>query len=405
MPSAIRNRLRKRQASPDLLHTAASDAEDSCASSARSSHESIRPVLTPTSMAIVPTKEDDLGDIPPPPPPKSAEKQKAREFSPPQTLLDRYRKRSVYTTAVHAQRVPSGGRNEHVVVEHPPSKERSPVSLFPAMSPEVHMSLQDQTTQTDTRTFSGVQFDMVSNRRAGVPPKPIGPEAESEPRRTRSQTRMQRRVDSLGSDTDVQDFATSSDKRGSSVPPRSTSHGRRANPQDFERALHPDPKQLSNTNPSLMPIPLNTSTIKPVVPSPSSAGSSDRSQPDPLLSPLPKSLAHNRRNSNSNHITQFTNKKEDEITISPIVVNPPNHLLDPSALHLWTSDLSFNSRPYVPWELSKRWTCCQCAQQDPTRRAAQTIVEQKVCSRLECRHERCPGGCRVAPNMGFVGLQ
>lgn len=402
MPSAIRNRLKKRQASADLVNAAASDPVESCASSAKSSHESVRPLLTSASTSFVPTEEDGVVvPSPRPPLPQSAETDTDREISPPLTVLERYLKRSAYTTAVHSQSDVSGGsQNEFTSNSNHAIEQRASKSIGLETTPGGLVS------PTDTCTFSGVQFDMMPQRRAGAPPRPSGPETDFEPRRTRSQTRMQRRVDSLGSTIDVKDFAVSKDKRSSSTPPCRATNVRSPSPDELVRASHPDPKQLSTTNLSLMPAPLRINTIRPVVQSPNSTSSSRRSPPDPLLSSIPKTLTHGRKASSSNKIQESTTaNREQEVTPSPIPVHPPNHLLNSSPLHLWTSDLSFNSRPHVAWEPSKRWTCCQCAQRDPTRLAALTIVEQRVCSRLECRHERCPGGCRIVPYKGFVGLQ
>jgi len=67
--------------------------------------------------------------------------------------------------------------------------------------------------------------------------------------------------------------------------------------------------------------------------------------------------------------------------------------------YVWTSKQSSTSRPSEPWGWMKMWTCCQCSHLDPFRAGepAQTMIEQKVCSRLLCGHERCHLGCTTLP--------
>ncbi|CZT25695.1 uncharacterized protein RCC_11364 [Ramularia collo-cygni] len=81
-----------------------------------------------------------------------------------------------------------------------------------------------------------------------------------------------------------------------------------------------------------------------------------------------------------------------------VAIRPPMYD-STKGLHQWTSTLPSTSRPDMEWEWPRRWTCCRCE--------ATTIVEQKVCSHLDCGHYRCPLDCqmiRVARPLGqFVG--
>ncbi|KAK4502399.1 hypothetical protein PRZ48_005824 [Zasmidium cellare] len=72
---------------------------------------------------------------------------------------------------------------------------------------------------------------------------------------------------------------------------------------------------------------------------------------------------------------------------SPVAVRPPLYDATKTPGKQWESEYGSNSRPTSPWMHSKRWTCCVCQ--------GQTIVEQVVCSRLSCVHDRCPMKCRV----------
>jgi hypothetical protein len=83
-----------------------------------------------------------------------------------------------------------------------------------------------------------------------------------------------------------------------------------------------------------------------------------------------------------------TEDEEDNITeIYPVPVRPPMFDMH-RGLHQWQSDHTSSSRPTSAWGWTKRWSCCECA-------LATTIVEQTICSNLECKHYRCPDRCKM----------
>lgn len=98
-------------------------------------------------------------------------------------------------------------------------------------------------------------------------------------------------------------------------------------------------------------------------------------------------------------LSSYRRSQQDKVAgqeMSPMKVVPPTA---PSSNvlpgYVWTSKQSSTSRPSGPWGWMKMWTCCQCSHLDPFRAGepAQTMIEQKVCSRLLCGHERCYLGC------------
>lgn len=80
--------------------------------------------------------------------------------------------------------------------------------------------------------------------------------------------------------------------------------------------------------------------------------------------------------------SDFTPRDRQTVTVRP----PMFDCLRPASLQFAQAGIT-SSRPHAPWEQSPRWRCCSCG--------AHTIVEQTVCSNLECDHDRCPGQCRV----------
>ena len=93
-----------------------------------------------------------------------------------------------------------------------------------------------------------------------------------------------------------------------------------------------------------------------------------------------KPILRNARGKSSQTPTHHRNN-------TSIIVRPPVYDPDLPADQQWESDLGSTSRPAQAWEWMKRWTCCRCS--------ALTIVEQPICARIECGHERCGSACRV----------
>ncbi|WPH02999.1 Hypothetical protein R9X50_00587300 [Acrodontium crateriforme] len=70
-----------------------------------------------------------------------------------------------------------------------------------------------------------------------------------------------------------------------------------------------------------------------------------------------------------------------KLTLDSIRVQPPLHNAMMKPKWQWTSRMYHSSRPKIPFGWCKRWRCGDCK--------AETIMEQRVCSRLTCLHRRC----------------
>jgi hypothetical protein len=252
------------------------------------------------------------------------------------------------------------------------------------------------------------EYEMVGRRSSEAE----GPHSKSdedevlvyEPPQTRSQARRPKRIDSMSAPSDDGDCMP---VYGQSVPPGTavTDDERYSSQQGVPLSLESYIATHASSPKSSSPTKINS----PVASFPRVARFSASNEEesylglpsrakvrDPILSPLPLSLSKRPRSLGNGH------KRTNSTTSVP--VNPPN----PYGLHnlasLWTSPLASTSRPTEPWNACKRWTCCKCERRDPKGKAVQTIVEQDVCSRLECGHIRCASNCFIAPCNGFVPL-
>lgn len=249
---------------------------------------------------------------------------------------------------------------------------------------------------------NGVKFEMMGKKgQAAEAPKTL---ADEEPfvyerRHTRSQARRQQRADSVDSNGDARVEA----KEDALVPTELTI--KKVN--DMETSRTPSPKAASKTDSYL------TNSVAPTPSNSPSASTTTTQMPNTLVVDLTKNKAEYRLSDASNSPDPVS--REDKMVIrglrrklpeppAPTIDTPPATTVawpiytpDINPNHLWCSSQPNTSRPQWPWTGTKKWTCCRCAHQDPDGidRAAQTIVEQKVCSRLSCQHVRCERGCSL----------
>lgn len=228
-------------------------------------------------------------------------------------------------------------------------------------------------------------------------------------RTTRSHSRRQSRADSHDSNSN----AKSSGKSDSLVPPGLSirkierDSSRTPSPRTDARNTGRTPGEVALTSAN-SPRYSRNSSVSPQPPTPRLA--------DPSKSTIPLASLSSSSNAVAGVPTfSIPQRRELSDPLAPlssltslpspfsIPVNPPR--FDPSIAHgyQWTSHLSSTSRPLEPWGLLKAWICCKCEHLDPFGRnkPAQTMVEQKICARLACGHERCAYGCRMLKDPKF----
>lgn len=329
-------------------------------------------------------------------PPPLQNQLRSRETSSSPSLLLRYKIRSagqrvMASPSVNAVKNADGHivgegttSSGHAVREQPPTP---PGKFEQARTPEIELS-------RERKRVNGVEFEMMS--RKSTTPSILSQTSDSGPRvserrQTRSDTRRQERSDSHNSLLQ---------------PPVAEIQGvtiRKV--RDAERTPSPRINGDEDKITSDSPDELTLSQIKKDVegrvarPLPSPPNSEETSSTRSRLPVSPNSNITRPKLSSYRRSQQAKTGTDNEVTteLEPTVVAPPRYNSQVPAPYIWVSSLSSSSRPCDPWGWSKKWTCCQCADLDPWGRdePAQTIVEQKVCSRVECGHERCRRGCRI----------
>jgi hypothetical protein len=397
MSSSLRMRLRKRNASGDL--------EDSHSSSASPSGEYTKAALTNSSKAQASTPIDDLSSTPPPPASATSNARLPRDQSPPQSLLDRYKSRTAKLPGTNSPPSNPGSRSDPTV-KNSAFNEHFDTEKFRKDASDDHD--WSQASSKDARTLRAAEYEMAGRRsREAEGPHSKSDEDEIlayEPPQTRSQARRQKRIDSLSAPSDDGNWTPMDEL---SVPPGtavtdderySSRHGVPLSLESYIATHASSPKSSSPTKTS-SPVssPPTVARFSASNEEESYLGSPSRAKVrDPILSPLPLSLSLRPRPLANGH-------KRSNSTTS-VLVNPPNPYGLQNLASLWTSPLASTSRPTEPWNSCKRWNCCKCERRDPKGKAVQTIVEQNVCSRLECGHIRCESSCFIAPCNGFVPL-
>ncbi|KAK3711226.1 hypothetical protein LTR37_009820 [Vermiconidia calcicola] len=414
MASSLRKRLGKRHAIPDLKTTAAN--EDDSSEGSESSREDMMAKLTKKDNAHEAAAGEHLSSTPPPPvDPKSSNisARRSRTVSPPQSLLDRYKNRSARASApavspVKASRADQEYRGKDTAFSENFDMAMPGVSSEHAKEPSPNPPEPvEHGKAKDTRTFKGVEFEMMGKKgKAGEAPyETTSNEALAyQPRQTRSQSRRQQRTDSIDADTDNKDLILNDSPLA--PPPLAVK-------KFSENSRTPSPQASPGIGIALSPglgAPTPGNSPRGASESPVSALSQLQStlrQLPPTPSPEP-SKTEPTVNFGLRLKPKVPNPRSLQASICPVPVYPPIPRAAIPPQFVWTSPLGSNSRPADPWGWMKKWTCCQCAKLDPLGRGqpAQTIVEQKVCSRLACSHERCADECKVLVDhsYGHTGL-
>jgi hypothetical protein len=246
-------------------------------------------------------------------------------------------------------------------------------------------------SEEDMRVL-GVNFEMMRKKgQAAEAPKLAADDDvfHDERQRTGSRTRRSQRADSAEA-TDTPKLQVSDDLL---KPPALTikkvndTTSRTPSPQEPSIAGSIAPTPSNSPNASALPNRLNITKNRSETRPPDS--------PDPLEkagTPIYRCLRPKVENATD------TSRPTD--IFPPTLVLPPIYRPDIPPLEVWCSPLSCTSRPEIRWGWMKKWVCCKCASQDPSRRGPPviTMVEQKVCSRLACQHVRCARGCTM---MGY----
>lgn len=250
---------------------------------------------------------------------------------------------------------------------------RSSASSRPLPSPDAALS------QRPVQTVDGIAFNMLRSsksspasttpsnaRRSRSSPNERDDRRQADKRdrrQTRSETRRHARADSLtpaaSGQSVTKNVASSAEPSQSDNPPplniRKTTSDTKAT-EEFNAAAQTPTKRS----------PAQSSMLSPIRRSPTVPLSAPPSPTPSSESPIFKSSPTSK-----------------QVLVAPPVYSP----IDMNSSH-WLSPLSSTSRPREPWAWPKRWTCCKCE--------AETIVEQKVCSKIRCGHVRCGDECRLA---------
>lgn len=379
-----------------------------------------------------PTKQSNL-DVPAPPAAKvKANEEAARKVSPSKTLLDRYKTRSATSLTASPPttiRIPPASPQDDTDTGSPSPKGTTFRPDFDhnvdplanaANSANAEVTGKgkgkaradvEAPAQSDVEMKRKADFEKELNRNEeNISPatRPRTPEQQLKSRRTtRSFVRRQERADSK-QDSQI----ASKDFAGRSLGPADVPPGLNIRKDAASRSPSPSSSKSNLSDPwkEAISTPLPTDLDTPASPQslqsedpiqrPATPTGSDSGSPKPAIPP---------RSPKRNRIPSFKIDAAKDVSIkeptsssrpplstplsptvpkdSPVAVRPPLYDASKPALFQWQSDLGSSSRPPSPWMHSKRWMCCLCQ--------GKTIVEQTVCSRLTCVHDRCPSRCRL----------
>lgn len=311
----------------------------------------------------------------------------SRDTTPPQSLLNRYKSRDAKASVktVKTTATPSAGKktsfNEDFNDDSgTSSSEWVDVTGASEADSDKYVKVQD-----------GLEFEMMGSK-GQASEAPITQDEEDfvyERRSTRSQTRRQQRADSVDSTMSSNE---TKDKEITTVPQPLTV--KKVSEQESTRTPYP-PTEFVAPTPSNTPGARNKPPPNTLMLDQSNGKAEYRlsTSPDPI--------------SSEKTVTQGLRRKLPLPPVNenapPTTVTPPIYTNTVRAEQIWTSPLASTSRPEMPWGWLKTWTCCRCAHLDPNKRdrPAETMVEQKVCSRLACGHVRCASGCRMMRDSRF----
>lgn len=362
----------------------------------------------------------DLSGIPAPPASTSrSDNRFTRDASPSQSLLDRYQRRLHGMQTTRHSSLSSALREQGSPSKPTGKLKDASDELLVELGPASLESVNEPITPGDgmpmpNKSYDEFDFGLAGPRKTGMPPLTNTNDATitQPPRRqTRSQVRAEQRKDSV---------SASESEKNAVYKPRSLTirkvHDADWTPSPPQPAVAFTSSQAeAELMASLASLGLESNTNTP----PQTATSSSIVHHAKIGAPLPSNLRPSPlQPSNLPKATATTtttkrpplpppHKTKPPCPPPAIPINPPAPPA-PSQLpgYIWLSTHPSSSLPTEPWSWLKRWTCCQCAHQDPLGqgRAAQTMVEQRVCSRLVCGHLRCARGCRVVRDGRFEGL-
>lgn len=377
--------------------------------SATSSSPSLLSALDHSQRPAVPSKENL--STPPPPAPKLMLPTKPEKLrcSPSRSLLHRYKGRAPgkneaampahsddRMTAPDLSKVTTRSRGKTAAFTENFQHSKSAIEL--TTPPKAFTTSLGKST---IRTVGGVDFEMMNasqplRSRSAEPPRGRSIEENDNEknsfefrrrRGTRSQSRKEERSDSTvgGIDDDTtkaRPTTTTEPPASKTTPPRGRLTLKKktySDPPVVLKARIPRVTRSTAGNPAKNG-PLTSNPTHPVDSSSDDSESDDSDCNFILDSPIGR--------------LGISTEKSDQ-PIQPTRVFPPIHYGSILPGLIWASPLSGTSRPESPWLWCKRWTCCVCQ--------ASTIVEQHVCARLTCGHQRCGNQCKVARNSrGFT---
>lgn len=387
---------------------------------------------SPDEVQASPTKQSNL-DVPAPPAVKiKANEEAARKVSPSKTLLHRYKTRSATSLPASPPttiRIPpaspqgdtdTGSPSPKGTTFRPDFDHKTDPLANAANSANAKVigkgkgrarADDEVPSQSDLEMKRKADFEMEQNRNE----ENISPTTRSKTpdeqlksrRKTRSFARRQERADSQqDSQVASKDFADRSLGHAdlpSGLTIRKNAASRSPSPSSSKsKSADAEKEAISTPLPDSSDLPTSPPTTESGDPiqRPATPTGSDSGSPKPAIPPrspkrdripsvkidaaqdlIIEDTTSNSRPPLSKPLSPTVPKD------SPVAVRPPLYDASKPALYQWGSDLGSSSRPPSPWMSSKRWTCCQCQ--------GQTIVEQTVCSRLTCVHDRCPSRCRV----------
>lgn len=388
--------------------------------------------VTPVKKASAP--KDDLSDIPPPPAAKlKANQDSSRKVSPSKSLLDRYKSRSAssHTSSPPTVKIPTSLPPDDPDSESPKGTKfkhdldySTPLANADSADKGKGKARADPASSSSGKSISWKLPKETKSemKRARISDSTNSAEDEERPEKrptTRSHSRRSERADSSykqGRDSInnilAKDMAKDKAKDIANgalySPPVDKNAGlaiRKAEASKKPSPAPPSPEagaikasDQPASKDSVTPEPLPTTPTD----RPSTPPQADDSPPIPPKSPrraaaeLAKTeQAKNKKKTPDPNPTitvtppakDFPKLPDDSPKSSPVAVRPPIYDATKDANRQWDSELGSNSRPHLPWQHTKRWTCCVCQ--------GMTIVEQTVCSRMSCKHDRCPSKCRL----------
>jgi hypothetical protein len=393
MPYSLRKRAGKRIAN-------ANSKSPSPDTGAENSSGDSKQQLTKDLQDEQPLLQNDLSATAQPPVRKlRSSKDPSTTTSPSQSLLDRFQRREPKTSVKTAK--------THTTYKV--GKDTAFSEHFDDSSPRMSSEWIDVPgtpevgSDEDIKVCDGVKFEMMGKKGQAAEAPNADKDDEAfvyERRATRSQSRRQQRADSADSNDDAKALM----KESNLVPPALTF--KKIN--EMEASRTPSPNSAAGNDArspaQIAPTPANSPSTSATLPTPTTlVVDRTKGKAEYRLSTTPHSVDSDKT------ITHCVGRKlpqppaNSDFAPIPTPVIPPIYNINIRPEHIWTSPLASSSRPEYPWGWMKKWSCCRCSHLDPSgrNRPSETMVEQKVCSRLRCQHVRCGMGCRMLRDFKF----